>query len=157
MPRQSAGLLPYRLRDGRLEVFLVHPGGPFWARKDLGAWSIAKGELHEGEEPLAAARRELKEETGFALEGPSIPLGTSRQPGGKVVHAFAAPADFDPAKLVSNTFELEWPPRSGRRGLFPEVDQAAWFDLTDASVKISPAQAVFLSRLREAIRDVPNR
>jgi predicted NUDIX family NTP pyrophosphohydrolase len=154
MPKQSAGLLPYRLRAGQLEVFLVHPGGPFWAKKDAGAWSIAKGELDEGEEPAAAAERELQEETGFTVPGPLLSLGTIKQAGGKVVHGFAAKADFDPAKFVSNTFELEWPPRSGRKTSFPEVDRTAWFDLQEAAVKINPAQATLLSRLREAIVDV---
>src|SRR5581483_5932289 len=122
MPKTSAGLLLWRMRDGRREVFLVHPGGPFWAKKDDGACSIPKGEIGADEAPLAAAQRELTEEVGFVDAGPFAALGSIRQAGGKVVHAFAAAADFDPAQLVSNRFELEWPPRSGRRVEVPEVD-----------------------------------
>jgi predicted NUDIX family NTP pyrophosphohydrolase len=151
MPKQSAGLLPYRLRDGQLEVFLVHPGGPFWARKDEGAWSIPKGEFADGEDALATAQRELTEETGFTVAGPFRPLGTIRQAGGKLVHAFAVAADFDAARVVSNQFELEWPPRSGRKVSFPEVDRAAWFNLAEARVKMNPAQAEFLPRLQAAL------
>lgn len=150
MPKQSAGLLLYRWRDGDLEIFLVHPGGPFWARKDAGAWSIPKGEFPEGEDPLAAARRELAEETGCSVPGPFSSLGTVRQAGGKTIHAFLAAADFDPEKIVSNTFRLEWPPRSGRWAEFPEVDRAGWFSLAQAAEKINPAQAEFLSRLASA-------
>jgi len=147
MPKTSAGLLLWRMRDGRREVFLVHPGGPFWAKKDDGAWSIPKGEIGADEAPLAAAQRELTEETGFVAAGPFAALGSIRQAGGKVVHAFAAAADFDPAQLVSNRFELEWPPRSGRRVEFPEVDRAGWFSLAEAARKLPFAQAEFLSRL----------
>jgi predicted NUDIX family NTP pyrophosphohydrolase len=153
MPRKSAGLLLYRLRDGSPEVLLVHPGGPFWARKDAGAWSIPKGEHDDDEEPLAAARRELAEELGTAPPlGDTVDLGEVRQRGGKVVHAWAAEADFDPATLRSNTFEMEWPPRSGRMQEFPEVDRAEWFDPDEARVKINPAQAVFVDRLLERLR-----
>jgi predicted NUDIX family NTP pyrophosphohydrolase len=151
MPKQSAGLLPFRVHDGRFEVFLVHPGGPFWAKKDSGAWSVPKGEFAEGEDPLATAQRELTEETGFTANGPFRPLGTIRQPGGKVVHAFAVAADFDPARIVSNTFELEWPPRSGRKTAFPEVDRAAWFDLVTARQKMNAAQTELLDRLIAAL------
>jgi predicted NUDIX family NTP pyrophosphohydrolase len=147
MAKQSAGLLPFRLHDGQLEVFLVHPGGPFWAKKDAGAWSIPKGEFAEGEDLLATAQRELAEETGFTAAAPFRPLGTIRQPGGKVVHAFAVAADFDPARIVSNTFELEWPPRSGRKTAFPEVDRAAWFDVATARQKMNAAQTELLDRL----------
>jgi predicted NUDIX family NTP pyrophosphohydrolase len=149
--KASAGLLPYRLRDGRLEVFLVHPGGPFWARKDDGAWSIAKGEFDPDEDPLSAARREFEEETGFAASRDVVPLGSLRQPGGKLVHAFAFEGDYDPAGIVSNKFEIEWPPRSGRRRAFPEVDRAAWFDLPTARLKILQGQAGFLTALEDHV------
>ena len=152
MAKQSAGLLVYRVRERELEVFLVHPGGPFWAKKDAGAWSIPKGEFVVGEDPLDAARREFMEETGFAIEGPFASIGEIRQPGGKVVHAFVATADLDPAKVVSNTFSLEWPPRSGRWTEYPEVDRAAWFRLEDAAGKINRGQAELLKRLSAAGR-----
>ena len=147
MGNQSAGVLLYRERDGRLEVLLVHPGGPFWAKKDDGSWSIPKGEFIEGEDPEAAALREFAEETGQVLEGETTPLRPVRQAGGKTVHAFAVRADFDPATLVSNTFALEWPPKSGRRQEFPEVDQAEWFAIGEAKTKINAAQADLLSQL----------
>jgi len=134
--RQSAGIVLYRLSDGRLEVLLVHPGGPFWAKKDLGSWSIPKGEFNEGEDPLEAARRELEEETGLSWAGPAIQLTPVRQPSGKVVHAWAGQGQFDPADLVSNTFSMEWPPKSGRTQQFPEVDRAEWFDLETARSKL---------------------
>ena len=151
MPKQSAGLLVYRLRDGSLEVFLVHPGGPFWAKKDAGAWSIPKGEFADDEAPLAAAQREFTEETGLLVPGPFASLGTIRQAGGKTIHAFAAAADFDATQVVSNTFTLEWPPRSGRRVEFPEVDRADWFPLDAAGEKINPAQAELLTRLHRSL------
>lgn len=150
MAKQSAGLLLYRWRDGSLEVFLVHPGGPFWAKKDAGAWTIPKGEFAADEDPLAAAQRELVEETGCTVSGPFTALGTVRQPGGKIVHAFLAAADFDAAKIASNTFRMEWPPKSGRWAEFPEVDRAGWFSLEEAAEKIHPAQAEFLTRLAAA-------
>jgi predicted NUDIX family NTP pyrophosphohydrolase len=152
MPKQAAGLLLYRLRGKQLEVFLVHPGGPFWARKDAAAWSIPKGEFDAGEEPLAAAQREFTEETGFRVTGPFAPLGTVRQPGGKLVHAFIAEADLDPEKIASNTFKLEWPPRSGRWAEFPEVDRAAWFPLDVAAEKVHRGQLELLTRLRTALK-----
>lgn len=148
MGKQSAGLLLYRLRDAHREVFLVHPGGPFWTKKDDAAWSIPKGEIASDEDPLFAAQRELTEETGFTVAGPFIPLGTVKQAGGKTVHAFAAAADVDPTKLVSNTFELEWPPRSGRIVTFPEVDRAAWFTFELAMQKIHRGQVELLARLK---------
>lgn len=153
MPKNSAGILAYRRGGSGLEVFLVHPGGPFFAKKDLGAWTIPKGELAEDEDALAAARREFAEETGFVLAGPFADLGTVRQAGGKVVQAFAtaASAEVDPEKVVSNTFELKWPPRSGRMASFPEVDRAAWFSLADAARKINAAQGEFLARLEKLI------
>lgn len=151
MAKQSAGLLLYRIRTDVPEVFLVHPGGPFWAHKEAGAWSIPKGEFAAPEEPLAAALRELREETGMTVGGPFVTLGTVRQSGGKTVHAFAAPADFDAARIVSNRFTLEGPPRSGRLAEFPEVDRAGWFDLAAAAARINPAQAAFLAQLPVAL------
>jgi predicted NUDIX family NTP pyrophosphohydrolase len=141
----SAGILLYRPGP---EVLLVHPGGPFWARKDSGAWSIPKGELDEGEDPRACARREFAEETGTQLpDGALEDLGSVRQKGGKEVRAFAAAGDLDPATLESNTFELEWPPRSGRLQEFPEIDRAEWFGLDQARAKVNPAQVAFIDRL----------
>ena len=147
MAKTSAGLLLFREASGGLEVLLVHPGGPFWSRKDDGAWSLPKGEFEEGEDPLAAARREFEEETGTAADGEAIPLGSLRQPGGKTVHAWAVRGDFDPDLLRSNTFLLEWPPKSGRMREFPEVDRAGWFPLETARRKILKGQAGFLDRL----------
>jgi predicted NUDIX family NTP pyrophosphohydrolase len=153
MPAISAGLLLYRMRDGAPEVLLVHPGGPFWTHKDEGAWSIPKGEHGADEEPQAAAMRELAEELGTTLELTDLTdLGEVRQRGGKLVRAFAAEGDFDPETVNSNTFEMEWPPRSGRRQEFPEVDRAEWFDPETARAKINPAQSAFLDRLLEQIR-----
>jgi predicted NUDIX family NTP pyrophosphohydrolase len=137
----------YRRRAGTLEVFLVHPGGPFWARRDAGAWSIPKGEIDPTEEPLAAARREFAEETGFAAEGAFRPLAPVTQAGGKIVQAWAVEGDLDPSALQSNTFSIEWPPRSGRQRTFPEVDRAAWIALDVAREKINPAQAALLDEL----------
>jgi predicted NUDIX family NTP pyrophosphohydrolase len=151
MSRTSAGLLLYRQAQERLEVLLVHPGGPFWARRNLGAWSIPKGEVEEGEDLLAVAHRELAEETGFTVSGRELPLGQVRQQGGKVVHAWAVRADVDPAELRSNDFEIEWPPRSGRMRAFPEVDRAAWFELAEARRHINSAQAVLLDALEAAV------
>ncbi len=148
MPKTSAGLLLYRERAGRLEVFLVHPGGPFWARKDAGAWSIPKGEFGDDEAPLAAARREFEEETGMAVDGEFVALPPLRQPSGKVIYAWALRADIDPARVKSNTFMLEWPPKSGQQREFPEVDRAEWFALEEAAAKIQKGQAPFLDQLR---------
>jgi predicted NUDIX family NTP pyrophosphohydrolase len=148
MPKQSAGLLIHRIHAGRREIFLVHPGGPFWAKKDDGAWSIPKGEFLPPEDPLEAARREFHEETGYVATEPFTSLGTVKLSGGKVIHAFAATVqDLDPTKIVSNTFEIEWPPRSGKRKQFPEVDRASWFDEETAARKINVAQAALLSRI----------
>jgi predicted NUDIX family NTP pyrophosphohydrolase len=147
MPRRSAGLLMYRRGSAGLEVLLVHPGGPFWAKKDRGAWTIPKGEYAADEEPLAAAQREFVEETGSLPRGAFAPLGEIRQPGGKQVIAWAVEGDFDPATLVSVTFELEWPPRSGRTHAFPEVDRAQWFSPQGARERILPAQRPFIDRL----------
>ena len=147
MAKTSAGLLMFRRRGGEPEVVLVHPGGPFWAHKDDGAWSIPKGEVETGEDLLASARREFAEETGFRVEGPFIPLAPLRQPSGKVVHAWAIEGDADPERLRSNVVSLEWPPKSGRRREFPEVDRAGWFSLGQAAQKILPGQRGFLLEL----------
>jgi predicted NUDIX family NTP pyrophosphohydrolase len=147
MAKRSAGLLLYRRGDRGLEVLLVHPGGPFWRAKDLGAWSLAKGEIDPGEEPAACALREFEEETGTRLEGEPAPLGEVRQAGGKTVIGFALEGDLDAGAIRSITFELEWPPRSGRRQSYPEVDRAAWFTLGEAREKLNAAQAAFLERL----------
>ena len=151
MPKRSAGLVIYRRKERELEVFLVHPGGPLWAKKDLGAWSIPKGEYSAEEEPLAAARREFEEETGVRVDGDFVELGTIRQAGGKLVTAWAVEGDFDPEKLVSNSVEMEWPPRSGRMVKFPEVDRGAWLRLGEAEEKILASQRALLERLREGV------
>jgi predicted NUDIX family NTP pyrophosphohydrolase len=137
----------YREASDGIEVFLVHPGGPMWAKKDDGAWSIPKGELEADEDPLAAARREFTEETGFAPSGEMLPLTPLRQPSSKFVYAWAVRSDFDPAALRSCTFSMEWPPKSGRSAEFPEVDRAAWFPLDAARVKILQGQVGFLDEL----------
>jgi predicted NUDIX family NTP pyrophosphohydrolase len=147
MPKRSAGLLMYRRSGGHLEVLLVHPGGPFWMKKDLGAWTIPKGEYDAGEEPLAAATREFQEETGLVASGPFRPLTPIKQPGGKIVHAWAFEGDCDAGALKSNSFSLEWPRGSGRMQEFPEVDRAGWFRIEDARRKILPGQAGFLEEL----------
>jgi len=147
MPKRSAGILLYRRTETGLELLLVHPGGPFWAKKDLGAWSIPKGEYSEGEDALAAATREFEEETGVRPQGNFLPLGEVVQPGRKIVTAFALEGDLDPATLKSNTFEMEWPPKSGRKASFPEVDRAQWFSPADARQKILKGQSEFITRL----------
>ncbi|HZN30007.1 MAG TPA: NUDIX domain-containing protein [Xanthobacteraceae bacterium] len=151
MPKRSAGLLMYRRAGAGVEVLLVHPGGPFWAKKDLGAWSIPKGEYAAGEEPLAVAMREFEEETGARPRGDFLPLGESVQPSRKIVTAWAVEGDFDVGALKSNLFELEWPPKSGRRTSFPEVDRAEWFSIEHARKKILPGQSAFLDRLLSAL------
>jgi len=152
VPKRSAGILMYRRRDGEPEVLLVHPGGPYWEKKDLGAWSIPKGEYDDAEDPRDCALREFEEELGARPpEGELAALGTAKQPGGKVVTAWAVEGDLDPATARSNTFTLEWPPRSGVMREFPEVDRADWFTLDEARERINPAQAVFLDRLREEL------
>jgi predicted NUDIX family NTP pyrophosphohydrolase len=152
MPKLSAGLLLYRRGDAGLEVLLAHPGGPFWAKKDLGAWSIPKGEFTAGEEPLAAARREFAEEIGTAIDGDFIALAPVKQPGGKIVHAFALEFDLSVQRISSNTFEMEWPPRSGKMQDFPEVDRAAWFTLDEAKRRIQKGQVALLDEL---VRRIP--
>jgi predicted NUDIX family NTP pyrophosphohydrolase len=139
----------YRRRAGALEVLLVHPGGPLWAKRDAGAWSLPKGELEAGEEPLAAARREFHEETGFQAVGPFAELGSVRQKGGKEVFGWAFEGDCDPSRLVSAEFEMEWPPRSGKRQRFPEVDRGEFFSIADARGRINPAQVALLDRLMD--------
>jgi predicted NUDIX family NTP pyrophosphohydrolase len=146
--KRSAGILLHRSVDGVPEVLLVHPGGPFWARKDLGSWSIPKGELDEGEDPRACAIREFAEETGTQPPAAALEdLGAVALKSGKLVLAFAVAGDLDPASVRSNTFELEWPPRSGRLQSFPEIDRAGWFPLDDARARLNPAQAELVDRL----------
>jgi predicted NUDIX family NTP pyrophosphohydrolase len=152
MPKKtSAGILLYRPSRGRLEVFLVHPGGPFWAKKDLGAWSLPKGEFEPGEDPLDAAKREFTEETGFPIDGEFRALTPLRQPSGKTIYAWAVEGDCDPAEVRSNTFEMEWPPRSGKRSAFPEADRADWFSLDEARKRIIAGQAPFLDELVDGL------
>jgi predicted NUDIX family NTP pyrophosphohydrolase len=154
--RASAGLLLFRRGAGRLELFLAHPGGPFWQTRDDGAWTIPKGLAEEGEDPLAAACREFKEETGLSPEGPFIPLGSVRQKAGKVVHAWAWEGNADPAAIASNMVKTEWPRGSGRWLNFPEVDRCAWFDPRVAREKINSAQAALIDRLEtELAREQP--
>jgi predicted NUDIX family NTP pyrophosphohydrolase len=147
MSKQSAGLLMYRRRAGELEFLLVHPGGPFWKAKYAGAWTIPKGEIEEGEDALAAAKREFEEELGFKLEGEFIELMPIKQKSGKRVQAWAFEGDCDTSQIKSNTFTMEWPPRSGKMSEFPEVDRAAFFDLREAKEKINPAQVALLEEL----------
>ena len=148
MSKKSSGLLAYRRRAGHMEVFLIHPGGPYWTRKDDGAWSIPKGEFTV-EEPLEAAKREFTEETGFQTNGPFRALTPIRQPSGKLIHAWAFEGDFDPAAIRSNTFPLEWPPGSGMVRDFPEADRAGWFPVEKAREKISRGQAGFIDELEK--------
>lgn len=151
MAKISAGLILYRKKENRLEVLLIHPGGPFWVKKDLSAWSIPKGEIGSEEDHLAAAKREFEEEVGFAPAGEFLPLGSVVQKNGKTVHAWAFEGDCDPKSIKSDTFTMEWPPRSGRQQTFPEADRAEFFDDETAKQKINPAQAEFLSKLREKV------
>jgi len=148
MSKQSAGVLLYRIVDGLLQVFLVHPGGPFFKNKDDGSWSIPKGEFAEDENPLDAAKREVLEETGQSIDGNFIELKPIQQKGGKIVHAWAVEGDIDHVTIVSNTFEIEWPPRSGKKQSFPEIDRAAWFDVETAKVKINAAQTGLIDELQ---------
>jgi predicted NUDIX family NTP pyrophosphohydrolase len=157
MKKRSAGILLYRGSVHELEVFLVHPGGPFWVKKDSGAWSIPKGEYADGEDAFAAARREFQEETGFPVtDGRFLPLGDVKQPGGKMVTVWALEQDADPALLRSNTFDLEWPPKSGKVEKFPEVDAGGWFSIPLATTKLLKGQLEFLARLLEALAQPRN-
>lgn len=155
----SAGILLYRVRDDLVEVFLVHPGGPYWARKDDGAWSIPKGEAAAGADLLATAYAEFQEETGSRVQGDPVPLEPLKQRGGKLVHAWAVRGDIDASSICSNTFAIEWPPRSGRTQEFPEVDRGAWFDLPAARQKLLAGQQGFIDQLRDrlGLQDAPPR
>jgi predicted NUDIX family NTP pyrophosphohydrolase len=151
-PKQSAGLLLYRWGDAGIEFLLAHPGGPYWARKDLGAWSIPKGEFLDDEAPLSAARREFAEEIGTRVEGEALALTPLKQPSRKVIHAFAVEHDLDVERITSNSFEMEWPPKSGKKAEFPEVDRAAWFGLEEARKRIQPGQAPILDDLVQRLQ-----
>ena len=150
--KESAGILMYRYCASKLEIFLVHPGGPFWKNKDVGAWSIPKGEFDKGEDPLEAAKREFQEETGFAVIGSFIALGPVRQAGGKLVHTWAVEGDCKAEFIKSNSFTMEWPPRSGRRKEFPEVDRAGWFSIELAREKILEGQLMLLDELQRKLK-----
>lgn len=150
MPQLSAGILMWRRRGAEVEVLLAHFGGPMWAKRDAGAWAIPKGLVEEGEELAACARREFEEELGVRPEGELVPLGRIRQKGGKWVEAFALEGDLDAASIVSNTYKVEWPPRSGRFGTYPEIDRAGWFTLAEAREKILPSQLPILDALEAA-------
>jgi predicted NUDIX family NTP pyrophosphohydrolase len=147
----SAGILLYRKRDSGIEVFLVHPGGPFWSKKDDGAWSIPKGEYVEGEDPLAVAKREFHEETGSPVIGDCLPLTPRKQPSGKMITAWAIEGEIDPLSVRSNSFLMEWPPKSGKMEEFPEVDRALWCDLATARKKLFPGQRAFLDQLQQLL------
>jgi predicted NUDIX family NTP pyrophosphohydrolase len=152
--RTSAGVLLWRRRDGELQVLLAHNGGPYWTKKDLGHWTIVKGEIEPGEEPEAVARREFAEETGHDLpDGPLVALGEIRQKSGKRVLGWGIEGDLDPATAQSNTFDLEWPPRSGHIQAFPEIDRVEWFEMDEARKRLKAAQAAFLDRLLDALAD----
>ena len=153
MAKKSAGIVLYRYRDSTLEIFLVHPGGPFWKNKDSGAWSIPKGEFDLREDPLQAASREFHEETGCSVDGSFIALGPVRQAGGKIVHAWAVEGDCEAESISSNSFTIEWPPRSRQRKEFPEVDRAGWFSLQLAREKILKGQLMLLDKLQRILKD----
>jgi len=156
MPKISAGLLLYRLRNKEIEVFLVHPGGPFWAGKDIGAWSIPKGLIDPDEDPLSAAQREFHEETGFKVPGRFIQLSPVKTKSGKIIQAWAVEGDYDPSGIKSNTFAMEWPPHSGKQLEFPEVDRAAWFEIEKAKRKINQGQVSLLEELEGMMISVYN-
>jgi len=156
MPKRSAGLIMFRRKTNVIEVLLAHPGGPFWSKKDLGAWSIPKGEYGDAEDPLTAAKREFTEELGLVPQGEFIPLGEVRQPGGKIVAAWAFEGDCDPSKVRSNTFSMEWPPHSGKMEQFPEIDRAEWFSLETARSKLLKGQLSLLDRLESAAIRLPH-
>ncbi len=151
MPKKSAGLLMYRRRNGVLQFFLVHPGGPFWEKKDLGVWSIPKGEYTPEEDPLSAAQREFEEETGLKASGPFVPLTPIKQPSEKIIQAWAFERDCDPKSIKSNTFSMEWPPRSGKVQEFPEIDRGEWLGIEEATQKIQPGQVGFLLELQQML------
>ncbi len=151
MAKKSAGLVMYRKRNGEIEALLVHPGGPIWAKKDVGVWSIPKGEIDSGKDALTTAQREFEEETGMQPQGEFLPLGTIKQKSGKLVRAWAFEGDCDPASIKSNTFQIEWPPHSGKKQEYPEVDRAEFFGLVEARRKINPAQAPLLDELERIV------
>lgn len=155
MKKRSAGILLYRRHKEDVEVFLVHPGGPFWAKKDLGSWSLPKGEYEEGEDPLTVAKREFAEETSCTVDGAFLPLGELKQPSGKVITAWALEYDLDPAQIKSNLFMLEWPPKSGKMQEFPEVDAGGWFSLPMSLEKLLKGQIGFIARLADKIGTSP--
>lgn len=150
--KKSAGILLYRIRDSKIEVFLVHPGGPFWIRKDVNAWSVPKGEFTDEEDPLATARREFEEETGIPVKGDFLELKPVIQKGGKQVFCYACKGNIDPEAIKSNTFEMEWPPRSGKKQTFPEIDRGQWFDSAESKIKIIESQSAFVDELEKLIR-----
>ena len=151
MPKQSAGILMYRRTSEHLEVLLVHPGGPFWAKKDLGAWSIPKGEF-DNEDAVTVAKREFQEETGVVIKGGLAPLAPQKLKGGKLVYAWAVEGDLDTGSITSNTFEIEWPPNSGKKQVFPEVDRAEWFSVDNALTKVNPGQTGFIKEIAQLAR-----
>jgi predicted NUDIX family NTP pyrophosphohydrolase len=154
MTKKSAGLLLYRFKNNCIEILLVHPGGPFWQKKDLGAWSIPKGEVEEGEEMLAAAFRETEEETGLKLEeNQSLALNPVKQKSGKIIHAFAQHTDVEVENIKSNLFEMEWPPKTGKKQFFPEVDKASWFSIEEAKMKVLPGQIPLIEQLERLLID----
>ncbi len=153
MPKKSAGIILYRFQNSQLEIFLVHPGGPFWAKKDAGSWSIPKGEFTEDEDPLSAAKRELEEETGIEAEGIFIELTPVKQKSGKIIYAWAVEKNIDPEKIISNTIFIEWPPRSGKQLEIPEVDSGAWFNMEAALIKVVQGQAPILRELFRKLGD----
>ena len=151
MPRKSAGILLYKIESKAIKIFLVHPGGPFWSKKDDGAWSIPKGEFDDGEDPLGAAKREFEEETGIKISGGFLELNPIKQKSGKIVYAWAVEGDVDVSKIKSNEFEMEWPPKSGKMKSFPEIDKAAWFNLNEAKKKIIDAQSSLIRELETLV------
>ena len=151
MPKISAGILLYRLNNSDPEVLLVHPGGPFWVKKNMGSWSIPKGEIEPEEDLLEAAIRETKEETGIKSKGKFIALSPLKQKSGKIIHAWALQGNFDPLDLKSNSFEMIWPPKSGKNNVFPEIDKAAWFPLKEAKLRIVPGQIPFITELENLV------
>jgi predicted NUDIX family NTP pyrophosphohydrolase len=151
MANQSAGILLYRIKNKHLQLFLVHPGGPFWAKKDQGAWSIPKGEFVDEENPLVAARREFEEETGVMISGNFIELPPIKQKSGKIIYAWAVEGDIDPSAIVSNLFTIEWPPKTGRMQQFPEVEKGGWFEEDEAKEKINPGQLALIGELKKKL------